>query len=154
MQFLPILNCERIAVGICVHRGRDGTGKELQCWTLPLYGCVQGNPFRPFAAPPGRLQKPVPHPGWDGEYTCLFRCFQVQLGSKISECIDSTLLLTLPAQVFWKPPTTERGACNSIFSLLLLWAVKTVSTWTSGSLRAELVMQTCSNSQDKTKKVC
>ncbi len=54
----------------------------------------------PFAAPPGRLQKPVPHPGWGGEYTCLFRCFQAQLESKISECIDSALLLTLPAQVF------------------------------------------------------
>ncbi len=106
----------------------------------------------PFAAPPGRLQKPVPHPGWDGEYTCLFRCFQAQLGSKISECIDSALLLTLPAQVFWKPPTTVRFVCSSIFLLMMLWAVKTVSTWTSGSLRAKLVMQTCSNSQNKTKK--
>ncbi|KAL1253267.1 hypothetical protein QQF64_017960 [Cirrhinus molitorella] len=69
----------------------------------------------PFAAPPGRLQKPVPHPGWDGvlkatEYRN--RCMQLNLlatdvvGSE--DCLylniwvpqGSTVSTNLPVMVF------------------------------------------------------
>ncbi|KAF4098794.1 hypothetical protein G5714_020824 [Onychostoma macrolepis] len=36
----------------------------------------------PFAAPPGRLEKPVPHPGWDGVLKATDyrkRCMQLNL---------------------------------------------------------------------------
>lgn len=149
MQFLPKLNCDRVAVGICVHRGRDGTGKESQCWTLPLYGRVQGNPLRRST---WQIREARSSPRLE-RWVCL---------SLVKVCLDvfrhsyglkyvSVLTVTLPAQVFWKPPTTEWGACSSIFSLLMSWAVRTVSTWTSGFLRATLVIQTCSKSQDNIK---
>lgn len=49
----------------------------------------------PFAAPPGRFQKPVRHPGWDGVYTSCFNIISIFLASLEAILFYSALMALL-----------------------------------------------------------